>query len=62
MARLRFGWQAKSVLNGWGVHTCEDFGEVVFNLVSVGMLGKRPEDRREDFQGGYSFDNAFPES
>jgi uncharacterized repeat protein (TIGR04138 family) len=61
-ALLRFGKEAKQRLNGWGVKSCEDFGEIVFNLVDVGLLGKRPSDRKEDFQDGYNFDDAFPEN
>ena len=60
-ALLRFEKDAKRHLNEWGVKSCEDFGEIVFNLVEAGLLGKRPEDHREDFQGGYDFDEAFPE-
>jgi len=61
MARMRYGSRAKATLKNWGVSRCEDFGEIVFNLVNSGMLGKQAEDRREDFSGGYSFDEAFPE-
>jgi len=28
-----FGKDAKSVLQSWGISSCEDFGEIVFNLV-----------------------------
>ena len=62
MAQLRLRSRAKSTLNSWGLHSCEDFGEVLFNLASAGLVGKRDEDRREDFQGGYSFEEAFPEN
>ena len=50
---------AKTVLNSWGVQRCEDFGELVFNLVNKGVLGKTEEDRKEDFAGGYDFEAAF---
>jgi hypothetical protein len=30
--------------------------------VDAGLLGRQPSDRKEDFQGGYGFDEAFPES
>lgn len=55
----QFGPMAKTVLEHWGVKRCEDFGEIVFSLVEHGVLGKTAEDRREDFRGGYSFDEAF---
>jgi uncharacterized repeat protein (TIGR04138 family) len=55
----QFGPLAKTVLNYWGVQRGEDFGEIVFNLVEVGILGKTDEDSRADFKGGYDFDVAF---
>jgi uncharacterized repeat protein (TIGR04138 family) len=55
----QFGPMAKTVLEHWGVHKCEDFGEIVFNMVDHGILGKTPEDSRADFQGGYDFTDAF---
>jgi len=55
----QFGPMAKTVLEHWGVRRCEDFGEIVFRLVDKGVLGKTDQDRREDFAGGYDFDEAF---
>jgi len=47
------------VLNEWGVHRCEDFGEIVFNMVEHDLLAKTSEDSRENFKGGYDFEEAF---
>ena len=58
-ALREFGPMAMTVLHRWGVHRCEDFGEIVFNLVKEGVLGKTDEDSRADFRGGYDFDEAF---
>lgn len=58
-ALQEYGPLAKSVLAHWGIKRCEDFGELVFNLVEAGVLGKTEADRREDFAGGYDFDAAF---
>lgn len=55
----QYGGLAKSVLNHWGVHTTGDFGEIVFNLISIGQMRKTDSDRREDFDGIFSFDEAF---
>ena len=38
---------------------CEDFGEIVFNMVESSLLGKTENDSREDFKGGYDFFEAF---
>ncbi len=54
-----FGPIGKTVLNRWGVSRSEDFGEIVFNLVEQGILGRTDEDKREDFKGGYDFEAAF---
>jgi uncharacterized repeat protein (TIGR04138 family) len=55
----QFGPLAKTVLEHWGIRRCEDFGEIVFNLVEKGVLGKTEQDSRNDFKGGYDFDEAF---
>jgi uncharacterized repeat protein (TIGR04138 family) len=54
-----FGPMAQTVLNGWGIERTEDFGEMVFNLVDAGLLGRTDEDDRADFADGYDFDEAF---
>jgi uncharacterized repeat protein (TIGR04138 family) len=58
-ALTQFGPMAQLVFAEWGVHRCEDFGEIVFNLVEIGLLGKTEEDSREDFRNGYDFYTAF---
>lgn len=55
----QFGPMAKTVLDYWGIRRCEDFGEIVFNMVDKGILGKTDQDNREDFRGGFNFDEAF---
>lgn len=55
----QFGPMTKSVLNEWGINTCEDFGEIVFNLVEHDLLRKTEQDSRADFKGGYDFFEAF---
>ena len=55
----QFGPMAKTVLTHWGVKQCEDFGEIVFHMVDKGILGKTEQDTREDFKGGYDFDEVF---
>jgi len=54
-----FGPMTKTVLNGWGIQRTEDIGEIVFNMVETGLLGKTDEDSRADFANGYDFDEAF---
>ena len=54
-----FGPMAKVVLNEWGITRCEDFGQIVFNLVQKGVLGKSDSDRVEDFSEIFTFEEAF---
>ncbi len=58
-ALSQYGPMTIMVLNEWGVQRCEDFGEIVFNMVENGILSKTPTDSREDFKGGYDFQKAF---
>lgn len=55
----QFGPVTRRVLNEWGIHECIDFGEIVFNLIQEGLLGKTDEDSVEDFRDGYDFSEAF---
>ena len=55
----QYGPMTLTVLNEWGVHRCEDFGELVFNMVENHLLAKTKNDSREDFKGGYDFAEAF---
>ena len=43
-----YGPMAKLLLNEWGIHSTEDFGEIVFNLVENNLLAKTENDTRED--------------
>jgi len=61
LALERFGPLARTVLEHWGIHTTSDMGEVIFTLVDCGILIKQPEDSREDFEGLFSFEEAFEE-
>jgi uncharacterized repeat protein (TIGR04138 family) len=58
-ALTQFGPMALMVFEEWGVQRCEDFGEIVFNMVEIGLLGKTEKDSREDFSAGYDFETAF---
>ncbi|MBN2710899.1 MAG: hypothetical protein JXR97_00490 [Planctomycetes bacterium] len=61
IAKERWGMMAKRVLNGWGIKSTEDFGEIVFIMVEDPELQwrKRECDTRDDFAGGFDFETAF---
>lgn len=56
-----FGPLSATVLESWGIRSCEDVGTMVFQLIEVGAFGKSDEDCPEDFAGVYDFDDAFRE-
>ena len=58
----QYGYLARNVLEHWGVRTTGDFGEIVFNLIDIGQTRKTDNDRREDFDDVYDFDEAFCQS
>jgi len=58
-ALQQFGPMTVTVFEEWGVHNCRDFGEIVFNMVEIGLLAKTEKDTRDDFQNGYDFTEAF---
>ena len=55
----QFGPLTKTVLNSWGVRQCQDFGDIVFNLIEYNAFSKTDNDRREDFANLYEFDDVF---
>jgi len=58
-ALQQFGPMTKTVLEEWGIRCCQDFGEIVFNMVDVRWLAKTEKDSLADFAAGYDFDEAF---
>ena len=58
-ALQQFGPMTLTVLEEWGIKRCEDFGELVFNMVESGLLAKTDKDSRDDFKAGYDFHEAF---
>lgn len=58
-ALQQYGPMTLTLFHDWGVRRCEDFGELVFNLVESGLFSKTDRDSRDDFKSGYDFDEAF---
>jgi uncharacterized repeat protein (TIGR04138 family) len=59
LAHQQYGYMAKLVLASWGIRNTSDFGEIVFNLIKIGKMSKSENDRREDFDNVYDFDQAL---
>jgi len=58
-ALQEFGPMTITVLDYWGVRSCEDIGHLVFHLVEAGVFGKTEEDSLEGFRAGFDFEDAF---
>jgi uncharacterized repeat protein (TIGR04138 family) len=58
-ALKEFGPLVMTVFDNWGIHSCEDVGNMVFNLIGAGIFGKTEEDSIEDFKDVYDFEEAF---
>jgi uncharacterized repeat protein (TIGR04138 family) len=55
----QFGPMTATVFEEWGIRQCSDFGNIVFNMVEIGLLAKTEKDTHDDFQNGYDFTDAF---
>lgn len=58
-ALKEFGPMVMTVFDSWGLRSCEDIGNIVFNLIGAGIFGKTEEDSIEDFKNVYDFQEAF---
>ena len=58
-ALKEFGPLVMTVFDNWGIHSCEDIGNMVFNLIGAGIFGKTEEDSIEDFKDVYDFGASF---
>ena len=59
LAIQRYGQMANAVLNSWGLHTTDDIGAAVFNLVNAGLMSKTDSDRLTDFHAVFDFNQVF---
>jgi len=61
LALREFGMLAPTVLRMWGIHSTDDVGEIVFNLIEAGLLSKTDADDRADFHNVFDMDKALRE-
>ncbi len=55
----QYGLMARTVLQRWRIHTCEDFGRIVFALIDAELMLATEEDSIDDFTGVFDFADAF---
>src|ERR1051325_1689943 len=58
-ALKEFGPMVMTVFESWGIHSSEDIGHMVFNLIGAGIFGKTEQDSIADFKTVYNFEEAF---
>jgi uncharacterized repeat protein (TIGR04138 family) len=61
LALQEFGRMARVVFKLWGVNRTDDFGEIIFNLVTENLMSKTDQDCRDDFHAVYDLDQALVE-
>lgn len=54
-----FGLLTLTVFHRWGIHSTEDFGRIVFELIERGELRKTDRDQLSDFYAVYDFEDVF---
>lgn len=55
----QFGYMAQIVLRNWGITSTGDFGDIVYNMIDVGLMKKSPQDCRSHFDDVYDFEQVF---
>jgi len=59
LAIEKWGRLAILVLNGWGVKTTRDFGEIVYLMIKHKWMSAQPTDSIDDFNDVYDFETVF---
>jgi len=57
----QFGFMTLTVFEQWGINQDIDFGNIVFNLVESGLMGKTDKDSLDDFKNNYDMKKVFDE-
>ncbi len=55
----RWGMLAPVVLESWSIKSTMDLGRIVFGFIDFEMMQRQDDDKIEDFEDVYSFDEAF---
>jgi len=59
LALKEYGPMASTLLDEWGITTCQHIGDMVFLLIEEGMFGKQDSDSHSDFTEIYDFNTTF---
>ena len=58
----QFGYMAKIVLNNWNIDRTGCFGDIVYNMIDLGIMKKSSQDQRDHFNNVFQFDDVFQNS
>lgn len=58
-ALQQYGYLALNVLHSMGLRSTRDFGNLVYNMIGIGIMRKSRRDRPEHFHDIYDFETAF---
>jgi uncharacterized repeat protein (TIGR04138 family) len=58
-AQKQFGPLARTVLRYWGITGTEDLGNIVYNMIEIGIMSKQTEDTIEHFHDIIDFNEFF---
>jgi uncharacterized repeat protein (TIGR04138 family) len=59
LALKQFGPMVTTVFEYWGLRRTDDFGEMVWRLIELGVFGKTATDSKADFKNVFVFREAF---
>lgn len=57
----QYGPLAQDILEEWGITKTDDFGHIVYNLITIGLIRKTEEDSVYDFYNVVEFNSFFSE-
>ncbi|MEM9943281.1 MAG: Minf_1886 family protein [Planctomycetota bacterium] len=55
----QYGYMANVVLKSWNIDKTDCFGDIVYNMISIGLMKKSSEDRKSHFDNVFDFEDAF---
>lgn len=55
----QFGPMVPTVFDYWNLKKTDDFGQMVWHLIEIGVFGKTPNDSQDDFKDVFDFHSAF---
>jgi len=58
----QFGYMSKVVLKNWNIQSTSCFGDIVYNMISAGIMKKSSRDKRSHFNNVYAFDEVFEQN